>query len=71
MVDIISDSACNSQAVLTIDEYIIKNNLILSDNDIFLELWIPLFNKKEILITEKLLEFMGFGDNNNGHSGTR
>lgn len=23
-------------------------------------MWIPLFNKKEILITENLLEFMGF-----------
>jgi len=56
---------CELQAILTIDEYIIKNNLILSNNDIFLELWIPLFNKKEILITEKLLEFMGFCDNNN------
>lgn len=43
-----------------IDEFMIKNNSIFFNNKIFLELWILLFNQKELLITENLLEFMGF-----------
>jgi hypothetical protein len=48
---------------LDIFEFMKENNLILSNNEIFLEIWTPLYNKKEILITENLLQFMGFINN--------
>ncbi|CCU55444.1 N1R/p28-like protein [Adoxophyes honmai entomopoxvirus 'L'] len=50
----------NIKPLMNIFEFMNENNLILSDNKYFLDIWIPLKDKKEILITDNLLEFMGF-----------
>jgi hypothetical protein len=47
---------------LNILEFMKENNLTLSNDEIFLELWTSLYNKKEILITPNLLLFLSNGN---------
>jgi len=50
---------------LNILEFMKENNLTLSNDEIFLELWTSLYNKKEILITPNLLLFLSNGNEKN------
>ncbi|CCU55640.1 N1R/p28-like protein [Choristoneura biennis entomopoxvirus] len=52
-----------NNTLMDIFTFININDIKLSNDKIFLELWTSLNNKKEILITENILEFMGFIDN--------
>ncbi|CCU55578.1 N1R/p28-like protein [Choristoneura biennis entomopoxvirus] len=51
--------------LMNIFDFMKENNLILTNNQYFIDMWLPLKDKKDILITNNLLEFMGFGDINN------
>ncbi|BAO49372.1 MTG-like gene family protein [Alphaentomopoxvirus acuprea] len=48
--------------LLNIFEFINSNNYILDLGNWFYDIWIPLFDKKDILITNNILDFLGFSN---------